>query len=236
MIVQGLWVGNKISLIEYLSYSSFIKNGFQYHLYTYEDLNDIPEEIIIKDANEILDKSYIKKNNNGDLTGFSDLFRYNLLFKKGGMYVDSDIICLKPFVTQHNVISGEINKNTKKQVASTQYLNFEKEHPIIKKLLELSLTKDLSTINFGDIGPKLVRELVDDKMILNYKNFNINPWWEWSKVLYPQHTEYLLHLIDDSEVYGIHLWNEMFRRNSSDKNKIVKNSLIDILNKKYVKV
>jgi hypothetical protein len=33
--------------------------GYEYHLYTYDKVDNIPENVIIKDGNEILDKKEI---------------------------------------------------------------------------------------------------------------------------------------------------------------------------------
>ena len=60
------------------------------------------------DANEIIPEKDVfrYKNSNqfghgkGSVAGFSDIFRYKLLFEKGGWWVDMDVTCLKPFITE----------------------------------------------------------------------------------------------------------------------------------------
>ena len=37
-IVQGLWIGDKLSLMEQLSIQSFLKNQHDYYLYVYNAL------------------------------------------------------------------------------------------------------------------------------------------------------------------------------------------------------
>ena len=92
-IIQGLWIGDTLSRFEYNSIKSYIKQGYEYHLYTYGKVNNIPEGVIIKDGNDILDKKYIFYYE-GSIAPFSDLFRYKLLFDKGGVWTDCDIICV----------------------------------------------------------------------------------------------------------------------------------------------
>ena len=58
MIIAGLWIG-KLSKMEIYSMKSFIKQGHTYHLYTYEPLDNIPNGVIVKDANEIIPKDEI---------------------------------------------------------------------------------------------------------------------------------------------------------------------------------
>lgn len=239
MIVQGLWVGNKISKIEYMSYSSFIDKGFEYWLYTYENIPNLPKKVIQKPANEILEEKYIQRDSNGSLGGFSDLFRWSLLAKNGGIYVDSDIICVKPFNIEGNAVAGEYNPDSKTVKESTQFLKFQKGNEVVEKARAYSLSKDLKKIKWAEIGPKLIQKLAsgqDGVKILPYENFNCNHYWNWEFVLSEKKTEYILDICKKDNVYGIHLWNEMWRRKGIDKeSEFKKNSFMDILEKKYLK-
>jgi hypothetical protein len=42
-VIQGLWVGGELSVIERLSTASFLENGHRVHLYTYEGVTGAPE-------------------------------------------------------------------------------------------------------------------------------------------------------------------------------------------------
>jgi len=238
--VQGLWVGDRISKLEFMSYNSFIKNKFEYILYTYNNIANLPEKIIVRDANTILNKRFIIRGRGvggttNSLGAFSDLFRWNLLYKKGGIYVDSDIICLKSFETKNNVAAGELDGKSLKVTAGTQYLKFEKSSPIIAKALKESKNKKLSITPWGSIGPTLINKLLPRESILDYNNFNANPNNNWNYVLYKHKTDFFLELSEKENVYGIHLWNEMWRINKINKNQnFPENSYMAILEKKYL--
>lgn len=58
-IVQGLWIGDKLSLMEQLSIQSFLKNQHDYHLYVYRDVKNIPIGTTLMDGNEILPEKSI---------------------------------------------------------------------------------------------------------------------------------------------------------------------------------
>ena len=58
-IIQSLWIGGSLSQMEQLSAKSFIEQGHEYHLYTYGSVENIPEGVILRDGNDILDKSEI---------------------------------------------------------------------------------------------------------------------------------------------------------------------------------
>lgn len=107
-IVNGMWVGSHLSSLELLTLHSFVDHGHEFHLWLYEPVDSVlPESVKVRDANEIIpaDKIFRKKNNDpkfqigkGSIgSPFSDLFRYKLLYEKGGWWVDMDVTCLKPF-------------------------------------------------------------------------------------------------------------------------------------------
>ncbi len=104
-IVNGLWIGSALRPIEQLTIRSFLAHGHVFALWTYQEVQNVPEGTIVKDANEIIQEndvfSYAHVNQfghgKGSYAGFSDLFRYKLLFDKGGIWVDMDIVCLQPF-------------------------------------------------------------------------------------------------------------------------------------------
>lgn len=107
VIVQSLWVGTKLSRMEYYSILSFIKQGYTFHLYTYNEVANIPFGTIIKDANEILPIKEIFSLK-GSYLPYSDIWRYKLLYLKGGYWCDLDMICLKRFDTDDKyIISSE---------------------------------------------------------------------------------------------------------------------------------
>ena len=103
--VHSLWIGKHLSSLELLTLKSFIKAGHKFHLWIYEEIETpLPPEVIIKDASEIISKENIFKYNKkssfghgkGSYAGFSDIFRYKLLYDHGGWWVDMDVCCLKP--------------------------------------------------------------------------------------------------------------------------------------------
>lgn len=105
-VINTLWIGGNLSLMEQLTLHSFVRFGHHVRLWHYEPISsEIPEEVELSDANLILSRSKVfsYKNKNqyghgkGSFSGFSDIFRYKLLHDKGGWWVDMDVTCLKPF-------------------------------------------------------------------------------------------------------------------------------------------
>jgi Glycosyltransferase sugar-binding region containing DXD motif len=97
-IIQSFWHG-PLTPIQHLCFASFLKNGHQIHLYAYETIAGLPEGVELKDARRILPEkkifTYRRGKDRGNIAAFSNLFRYQLLYLKGGWWSDMDVICLK---------------------------------------------------------------------------------------------------------------------------------------------
>lgn len=96
IIVQSLWVGPRLSRMEYYSIKSFLVLGYEYHLYTYEKVKNVPKGVKLKDGNDIMPKNEIF-NLKSTYLPFSDIWRYKMLYEKGNYWVDLDMIAIKPF-------------------------------------------------------------------------------------------------------------------------------------------
>lgn len=91
--------------MELLTIESYQNYGFEFHLWCYDKISNLPRNVVVQDANKIIPKSsifsYQKQNKfghgKGSVSGFSDLFRYKLLFAVGGIWTDMDITCLQSF-------------------------------------------------------------------------------------------------------------------------------------------
>lgn len=105
-VVHGLWIGSTLSKMELLTLKSFIRHGHEFHLWAYDRIETpLPDGVVLEDAGEILPQSRITRKaevdpetgvGKGSVSPFSDLFRYKLLYEKGGYWVDMDVTCLKP--------------------------------------------------------------------------------------------------------------------------------------------
>lgn len=105
-IVNGLWIGNKLSKLELLTLASFVANHHEFHLWTYSEIvTPLCSGVVVRNAEEILPRDAVYRRigtdietgvGNGSFAGFSDLFRYKLLYEKGGYWADMDVTCLKP--------------------------------------------------------------------------------------------------------------------------------------------
>jgi len=215
--VQSFWVGSDLSAMEYLSVSSFLKNGHEYHLYTYGDVGNIPPGTIVKDAAEILPRSMIfQYREHKSYSAFSNFFRYKLLLTKGGWWIDTDLVCLRPFdFPDEYVFSSE--RAVGKEFVNAGAIKAPSGSEPMAYAWTICETKDREALVWGEIGPKLVAELITkfslEKYVKRHHVFCPIGYSDWQKILDPNVTWEI-----DKGTYAIHLWNEFWRRSGQDKN------------------
>ena len=92
--VHMFWAYGDLTTLERLAAVSFVANGFDLKLHTYGSINNLPSGIQQCDAREIIPEHRVFKYKNGSYAGFADLFRYAVLCQQGGLWADTDVICL----------------------------------------------------------------------------------------------------------------------------------------------
>lgn len=246
--IQALWVGSELSNLEKLSINSFLKNGHDYHLYVYGEL-DVPKGAIVCDANEILHKDTIftEKELNSPIN-FSDLFRYKLLMDKGGIWVDTDVVCLKSFNFDTDYVFGRerVDKDPAKvEKYGKSWINgcvfkAKKDSEFIKYCYQTCLDKMPGEFAW-DMGPPILTEAVKkfemSKYVKSYRAFNPVHWWEFEHLTSDKITTFIkMYFRLMLGTYSIHFWDSMWKRANLDKNsKFNSNSLYERLKKKYCK-
>lgn len=96
--INYFWIGSRISPLEILSFKSCLKNGMTPILWCYETVENIPQGVILCDANSIITKQridYYLIDLKLPIPNVSDFFRYELLYRNGGIYSDTDIIFIR---------------------------------------------------------------------------------------------------------------------------------------------
>ncbi|MFP4663730.1 MAG: glycosyltransferase [Bacteroidales bacterium] len=111
--IHALWIGNQLSFVELLTIKSFLKHGYKFNLWIYNPLvTEVPKGTCIRDASEIIPRHRVFKykyanqfgHGKGSYAGFSDIFRYKLLYEHGGWWTDMDVTCLKPLGFEENYV------------------------------------------------------------------------------------------------------------------------------------
>lgn len=97
--IQMFWHGSPLQRMERLSMVSFLRNGHCVDLYVYDEPEGVPAGVRLRDAAEILPRTAVFRHKRTQSLGpFSDWFRYRLLFERGGIWADADMVCLRPLI------------------------------------------------------------------------------------------------------------------------------------------
>ena len=233
-IINALWVGNRLSQVELLTINSFLKNGHTFILWAYDQLqNKLPPDLIIKDAEELISRKqvfYYKNSDQyghgkGSYAGFSDIFRYKLLYEIGGWWVDMDVTCLKPFHFSEPYV---FRKHQNFPVVGN-IMKCPKGSELMKRCFEQSM----ASVNENNKNWNLPIQILNDNIkVLGLTSYiktisNHDKWNDVRKMLFKD--------VKIQESWSaIHWINEEWRRNNIDKNTFYKNSTIGNLHKKYV--
>ena len=247
-IISSLWIGSKLTRLEIYCIKSFLKLGYDFHLYVYSHIDNIPDGTIIMNANEIIDEDDIFFLN-GSLATFSDLFRYKLLYEVGGIWTDLDMIALKrfdfeePFIfSSERTIQKGAYKLEAPYVTHIGILKAPPKSEFYKELYEICVEiqdkgKNKETIRYMRVLRDLVKKYQYEKYVRPPSDFcNLN-WWDTKDVFFkndfrikygvePKTKEELL-----SQSYTIHFWRSLAtNKYKLDLNKIYnKNSFWELL-------
>jgi len=252
-IIQSLWIGSELSVIELISINSFLKNGHQFHLYAYEHINNIPPGTILKDANDIIPFtnrfSITEGFGKGSIAPFSDYFRLNLMQKIGGWWVDLDVVCLKNFAELSNqeIVATSL-ETPEGDCANINVLHFPPNHSFIKACI-----RSLDEMSPNDYHYAMGVDVVKNNLEARYNHFLVphyifNPVsYRHSKFIFSSIFEILLLNIykaiksqEKIEIpgkgsYAIHIWNQTLKGFNIEKNRNYNYfSIIENLKRKYL--
>lgn len=219
--VQMFWTGRPLGPIERLSIRSWLKHGHPVHLYTYTKDLKTPSGVELLDANTILHESLQYTYQNGSPSAFSNDFRFSLLLKRGGVWVDADVVCVRPMPwlgSADIIIAGELRN--KSNEPTTHLLRMPANSMAARLCVELQ-AKNRKLIESGELkwgaGPKTISVMVSTLHLEHC----VLPWWRTStcppaafqSLLGDRSTPYpttMKTMKPDTD--AIHLWHEMWRR------------------------
>jgi hypothetical protein len=214
-IFQSLWLGSRLSMMETLSIESFLKFGYAYHLYCYEAVENVPPGVTVCDAREIVpaDQIFYYQHGfgKGSPAGFSDLFRYKLLLEKGQWWVDTDVVCVRPFDLYDTHVIG-YERQADRERANNAVLRMPVGSEVARYCYDTCLGIDRQKTRWGETGPELLQRAVTRFGLAGFiqppDTFYPIDYWRVEKFF----EEYQL----PSETRAVHLWNAVWRSRGID--------------------
>ncbi len=223
--VQMLWVGGPLSALERLALTSWLANGHEVHLYSYGKPANTPKGLRICDASEILPpQADTQSSASGQApVRFSDMFSYALLHKRGGIWVDIGVVCLRPldfaagmdYFFASEMLPAQAGDEGKMRVRTSGcVMKSPPGSPLMQECLDL--TRSSASAGSGAVtGPLQLHGAVEKynmaTALLNPNLFCPVPFWNMTALISGL-------TVLPPESYGVHLWNQSWRRNFFDKN------------------
>ncbi|HEY9842467.1 MAG: glycosyltransferase [Candidatus Sericytochromatia bacterium] len=227
MKISMYWQG-ELSLYECACMSSFVRQGFALDVYSYMQELDLPAGARLCDARELLDErlstAYTQGDEKGSPTAFSNLVRYHLISEIGGIWMDTDMFCLKPAADYAALLEDNPGKlivasETDDKINGAVMMSRD-PHPLARAMLAEARSKDVHIKEWGTLGPLLITQIAlahpEQMKILPSASFYPIYYQEFVMMLLPQHAEASRLRCRDS--YGMHLWNQIYREFCIPKN------------------
>ncbi len=212
-VVQSMWIGSRLSVMERLSICSYLQHGHPFHLYTYGHVENVPAGAVICDGREILPAEeifcYRRGYGKGSVSAFSNCFRYKLLLERGGWWSDLDSICMRPLDFDGEHVVGYQRQRQGEHCIASGLMKAPTGSPLMQFCWDTSWQADRATVRWGQIGPKLMDQAVRQ---LDVAVQTLEP-----SVFYPINFWQVWQLVRGGEIpvgcSAIHLWNSQWRYN-----------------------
>ena len=128
------WMGKKLSVIEIASMLSIQRAGHEVQLFSYEKPHQLPAGVAWSNAAEILPReNFVSFRGHHPALG-ANLFRYKLMEAEKGIWMDTDILLLKPVALD----GGELYGWQDEKEINNAVLFLPPGSPVLRELLDFT--------------------------------------------------------------------------------------------------
>ncbi|KAK4771306.1 hypothetical protein SAY87_031838 [Trapa incisa] len=153
----------------------------------------------------------------------ANLIRFAMLYKYGGVYLDTDFIVLKDFSGLRNVVDSQTQEVDTKNWLNGAAIAFDVGHLLLKAFLE-EFANTYNGNRWGNNGPHLMTRVIqrtESTPECNYKVLQPEAFYpvDWVKIkrLFrgtvteadKRWAKQLLAELENGDTYGVHLWNKL---------------------------
>lgn len=245
--INYFWHGESFSKMEILSFTSAWKNNHQPVIWTYEqEIIGTPSFVILKEASTIIPKekfNYFLNVLKLPLANISDILRYSILLKYGGIYSDTDIIFLdnldlikeeEYFCSSYEYNYGELANGCLMKLKANSSIAQYLFTTCNARIREMDLGIPNVNFEYCYLGPFLVQKCAAEMHVKVLSFDMINPIsWRWvNKIIAFTQPDYkfilknIVRILIFKKTSGyrltkntlaIHLSNEIWKNHSFDK-------------------
>ncbi|MDK9697036.1 MAG: hypothetical protein OEL76_11640 [Siculibacillus sp.] len=236
-ICNTLWIGDRLGPVAAACLASFLRHGHRVRVHAYRPLADLPPGVEIVDAAEVLPETAIVRHRpSGSPALFSNRFRYELLRRGAGLWIDADLYCVRPidFPEDHvfgleepGAINGAVLRLAPDDPVLERLAAIFTERAAIPPWIELparrrlvlrarrllGLASDLGKLPWGVAGPRAVTWLLREAGRLDEAHpVDVFYPLHWSQIdrLYAADGD--IEAVVTPRTRTIHLWNNLLAR------------------------
>lgn len=128
-----LWIGATLGRVERACLRSLLRQGHRVALYCYRPVEAVPAGVDLRDAAAILAEDRIIRHRSGSVALFANWFRYELMRRDLGIWVDTDQYLLAPIVRRHPHLFGWQDRH----LLANGVLRIPGDSPMLPELTEI---------------------------------------------------------------------------------------------------
>jgi hypothetical protein len=175
-----------------------------------------PYGIELRAAEDVVPRGLFERIVAGsEIRYFSDVFRYAVLYEHGGLWMDTDVVLLRPFPFHgDHFLNLQWRSGGQAHFICGNVIYAKPFSHHMRNLYEAAIERFFASNakTFGEVGPKLLSDYVASdagaelrERLFSPVFFNPIDWTELER--FNQPLGELADYLNDERVFGIHLWN-----------------------------
>ena len=204
------WAGKTLSAFEVACVRSFLVRGYEYTVFSYDTVENLPDGAALGDAREITDEANVRRfliKGRPNLSHFSDLFRYELFRKTDHIWVDTDMLLLRRLdLPRYDQLIAKEEPNS----LCGAIMRLDSAHPSLDTLIARTEALRDTNLVWGATGPRLLTSVFGKRSVVGdayapelFFPVHFDDAW---KMLVPEFREECVKLCESA--YTVHLWND----------------------------
>lgn len=210
--IRTFWQGDVIGPYQLTNLKSFVDRGHRVEVFSYNLNLNAPSWIAVKDATDVLPREdvLLPLSEEGRFAIHANLFRYALLHKLGGWWIDPDVLLLTPDLPDGDIFLAAPDAFG---LVPTAVLKFPAGHPLLADAIAETRTFGDTLEGWEQSGSKLLTILtVKNGLTSSQSQQSVGPvsWFDVARLFDPSKAD---ELRDACNGYNfLHLYHEVWRR------------------------
>ena len=208
------WSGEQLSAFECACLRSLAVRGYPVHLYSFDQIANVPAGIALRDAAEIAPPESVRRflyAGKPNLSHYSDYFRYLLFRKTPHIWIDADMLLLRPLDI---ALKGTLLAREREDSICGAIMRLDNTRPELDRLIASTEAAMDRELKWGETGPGLITKIFGRSATFGdafapqfFFPITHDDFWKAFLPEYRGECEQLC-----AEAFGVHLWNNIVDR------------------------